>query len=163
MTSSPVNGQTRVQDGVGVIAVDTVYPTSMVDLWEAITSPNRLARWFGEVVPRSDEATIYDATLTTGWSGPVRVDHCEPPHAIRITLLDEDPSAVTTVSAVLEESESGTRLTIEERGLPADDLPTYVAGWHAQLDQLHADYSGAEPVEWRPRWEQLRAIYRDES
>ncbi|MEO7147077.1 MAG: SRPBCC domain-containing protein, partial [Terrimesophilobacter sp.] len=141
--------------------VDTVYPTLPDDLWEAITSPERLARWFGELVPRSDEATVYDATLTTGWSGPIRVDQCEPTRVIRVTLLDEDPSAVTTVTAVLDATDGGTRLTIEERGLPTEDLPTYVAGWHAQLDQLHADFSGAPAIEWRPRWEHLRETYRN--
>lgn len=159
MIPIPVHGQTRVENGSGVITVTTVYPTSPEDLWDAITVPERLARWFGELVPRGDDTSTYDASLVTGWSGTARVDQCDPPRLLRVALLDDEPSE-TAVTATLDVTESGTRLTIEERGLPADDLSIYVAGWHAQLDRLHADLSGAPSIEWRPRWQQLRETYR---
>lgn len=152
-------GSTRIENGVGVVAVTTEYSTSPDDLWEAVTVPERLARWFGEVRAR-DELNTFDASLSTGWSGIITVDECEQPRIIRLTLIDEAEPA-TTVAVRLVATEGGTQLTIEERGLPTDDLETYVAGWHAQVDQLVADLSGAPPIEWRPRWEQLRAAYRD--
>ncbi|MGV8897086.1 MAG: SRPBCC domain-containing protein [Rhodoglobus sp.] len=160
MIPTPVRGTTRVDDGVGVVTVVTDYPTPAIDLWEAITAPERLARWFGDIRPRSDDVATYDASLTTGWSGIIRVDECEPTRMIRLTLIDETEPE-TTVTALLLPVDGGTQLTIEERGLPTDDLESYVAGWHAQVDQLQADHAGAAPVEWRPRWEQLRASYRN--
>lgn len=160
MISIPVHGTTRIDDGIGVISVDSVYPTSPEDLWEAITVPERLARWFGDLVPEGNGATAYVASLTTGWSGTISVDECERPRLIRVRFQDETPTA-TTVSAVLEPTVDGTRLTVEERGLPTESLPAYVAGWHAQLDQLQADVAGAPTIEWRPRWEQLREHYRN--
>lgn len=160
MIRIPVQGETRIEDGAGVITVSTVFPTSPEDLWEAITLPERLARWFGEVSLRGDDATTYDASLVTGWIGTVKVEQCEHPRLIRLILVDDEPS-MTTVSVVLDSAQEGIRLTIEERGLPADDLSIYVAGWHAQLDQLHAGFSGAPDVEWRSRWEELRAKYQN--
>lgn len=160
MISLPVHGSTRVEDGVGVVTVTTECSTSIDDVWEAITTPERLARWFGQIQPRDLDAATFDASLSTEWSGIIRVDSCEPPRVLRVTLVDavEPPTAV---SAVLEATESGTQLTIEERGLPTDDLAVYVAGWHAQVDQLLADLINATPIEWRPRWEQLRAEYQN--
>ncbi|WP_113718146.1 SRPBCC domain-containing protein [Arthrobacter dokdonensis] len=160
MISMPVTGSTRVEDGVGIVTVTTECSTSLDDLWEAITAPERLARWFGQIQPKDDDAAMYDASLSTGWSGIIRVDLCEPPRVIRATFVDETEPP-TVVSAVLAATGNGSQLTIEERGLPTDDLTVYVAGWHAQVDQLVAGLSGATPIEWRPRWEQLRADYRN--
>lgn len=160
MIHIPVHGETRIEDGAGVVTVSALYTTTLADLWEAITLPERLARWFGEVSLRADDATTYDASLVTGWIGTVTVEQCEHPRLMRLTLLDDEPS-MTTVSVTLDSEKEGTRLTIEERGLPADDLSIYVAGWHAQLDRLHANLTGAPPIEWRPRWQELRAMYRN--
>ena len=160
MISHSVNGSVRVEDGVGVISVVTDYPTPPEDLWTAITAPERLTRWFGQVQLRPDGAMAYDASLTTGWNGIIRVEECERPRIIRLAFLDESEPP-TAVYAQLDAVDGGTRLTIEERGLPADDLATYVAGWHAQVEQLLSDLSGEAPVEWRPRWIQLRTDYRE--
>lgn len=160
MIHIPVQGETRIEDGTGVITVSALFATTPEDLWEAITLPERLARWFGDVSSRADDTTTYDASLVTGWIGTVKVEQCEYPQLIRLTLLDDEPS-MTTVSVVLDSEKEGTRLTIEERGLPVDDLSIYVAGWHAQLDRLHANFAGAPAVEWRPRWEELRTMYRN--
>lgn len=161
MIPTLAHGSTRIENGVGVTTVTTEYSTSPEDLWQAVTVPERLARWFGDVRAR-EEANTYDASLSTGWCGSIRVEACEQPRTMRLTLIDEvEPP--TTVAVGLVATEGGTRLTIEERGLPTDDLEAYVAGWHAQVDQLVAYLSDAEPIEWRPRWEQLRANYRDTS
>ncbi len=159
MIVNAVRGDTRVEDGVGIVTVSSVYATSSQDLWEAITAPDRLRRWFGEVHPRGEGTASYDAALTTGWSGTVVVDECDPPRRIRATLRNDTPD-VTIVFAVLQPTTDGTRLIIEERGLPVDDLPSYAAGWHAQLDQLDATLTGGPTVDWRSRWEQLRTTYR---
>ncbi len=160
MIASPVKGTTRIEDGVGIVAVDALYPTPPDELWDAITSPARLARWFGDIQPRSESTSAYDAKLSTGWSGTIQVDECEPPRIIRLSFIDED-EPTTTVTAVLDAVGSGTRLTIEERGLPIDDLATFVAGWHAQAEQLLAVSTGAQTIPWRTRWEQLRSRYQD--
>ncbi|WP_010204341.1 SRPBCC domain-containing protein [Salinibacterium sp. PAMC 21357] len=156
MIHIPVQGQTRIVEGTGVVEVSTVFATSADDLWEAITEPNRLARWFGEVSPRRGTEDTYEASLVTGWAGTINVTQCERPQLIELTLHDDEPS-MTTVRATLEPEGEGTRLTIEEKGLPMENLTPYVAGWHAQIDQLHAMLAGDPTVEWRPRWEELCA------
>ena len=159
MTMTDVHGETKVENGVGTVIVSSVYATDADDLWLAVTSLDRLRRWFGDLTPRADDnATSFDAALTTGWSGRVTVTACEPPARLTAQLSDE--STVTTVTATLIPTEGGTRLTIEERGLEPVGLYNYVAGWHAQLDQLDARLKGDDDVPWLARWEQLRDEYR---
>ena len=42
-------GSLRSADGAGIIRIEDRYDTDIDDLWSAITDPDRLARWFGEV------------------------------------------------------------------------------------------------------------------
>ena len=42
-------GSLRSADGAGVVRIEDRYATDIDDLWSAITDPDRLARWFGEV------------------------------------------------------------------------------------------------------------------
>lgn len=157
MIANAVDGAMRVEDGVGVVRVSSVYETSIDDLWAAVTDPERLARWFGDIRAADPDSSLFEAALTTGWAGELRVIDCDAPRRLRATL--RDAMEQTEVVATLEQLDGGVRLTIEERGLPVGDLATYVAGWHAQIEQLEAILSGGRDVDWKPRWEQLRAAY----
>ena len=42
-------GSLRSADGAGIVRIEDRYDTDIDDLWLAITDPDRLARWFGEV------------------------------------------------------------------------------------------------------------------
>jgi uncharacterized protein YndB with AHSA1/START domain len=42
-------GSLRSADGAGIVRIEDRYDTDIDDLWSAITDPDRLARWFGEV------------------------------------------------------------------------------------------------------------------
>ena len=161
MNIDSVHGEMAIEDGVGIVVVSSVYPTTPDDLWQAVTSITRLRRWFGELTPHAGATTSFDAALTTGWSGMISVTRCEAPTHLTAELRDDD--ATTTVTAHLEPTDDGTRLTIEERGLEPVGLHIYVAGWHAQLDQLEATIRRGSDVAWRPRWEQLRDLYSAEA
>ena len=54
---------------------------------------------------------------------------------------------------------TGTRLVIEERGLPLADLPGHGAGWQAHAEDLATYLSGRQPAPWRERWVELREAY----
>src|SRR5262252_1374625 len=42
-------GSLRAVDGVGVVRIEDRYDTTINDLWAAITDPDRLARWYGNL------------------------------------------------------------------------------------------------------------------
>lgn len=158
MTRPRVDGAMSVHGDSGTVVVSSVFATTPDDLWQAVTSVERLRRWFGELTPQTGEARSFDASLTTGWAGTISVTRCEPPTHLSAELRDLD--ATTTVTARLELTDEGTRLTIEESGLEPRGLHNYVAGWHAQLDQLAATLLQSDDIPWRPRWEQLREHYQ---
>jgi uncharacterized protein YndB with AHSA1/START domain len=48
-SDSRILGSLRSEDGKGVVRIEDRYDTDIDDLWSAITSPDRLARWIGRV------------------------------------------------------------------------------------------------------------------
>ena len=70
----------------GAIHVEDAYDTDIEDLWEACTKPERLARWIAEVSGELRVDGIFHASFTSSWSGPGRVDVCEPPRHLLLTM-----------------------------------------------------------------------------
>ncbi|MBB6625794.1 SRPBCC domain-containing protein [Nocardioides sp. KIGAM211] len=174
-TETTSTGTMRDLDGVtGAVRVEDVYDTDIDDLWAACTTPARLSRWIAEVAGELREGATFDAVLTSTWSGPVRIDVCDAPRHLLLTM---EPGAAdeTRVEAWLTTEGSGTRLVVEERGLPLDKMHFYAAGWQAHVDDLgrslvtdgavHPDGWSAEApaAGWRARWDELTPAYREAS
>ncbi|HEX6763783.1 MAG TPA: SRPBCC family protein [Gaiellaceae bacterium] len=160
MTEGQIVGTLRVVDGKGVVHVEDVYATEIGDLWSALTDPARVARWLAEVEGDLRLGGTFGARFTSGWEGSGRIDVCEPPYRLLLTMsaaLEDD----TVIEAVLSAEVGGTRLVIEERGLAVEDLPGHGAGWQAHLEDLATYLSGGEPGTWRARWTELTPVYRE--
>jgi hypothetical protein len=65
----------------------------------------------------------------------------------------------TVIEATLAPEGDQTRLVIEERGLPLDNLAAYGAGWQAHVEDLTAHIHGLPAGDWRTRWATLRPTY----
>jgi hypothetical protein len=65
----------------------------------------------------------------------------------------------TVIEAVLAPDGDRSRLVIEERGLPLDELAAHGAGWQAHVEDLVAHVDGREPGACR-RWSELITPYR---
>lgn len=129
----------------GAIRVEDVYDTDIDDLWAACTEPERLARWIAEVSGDLREGGTVQMTYTSTASGPSRIEACERPHHL---LLIHDPGTDDEgqTEAWLAAEGAQTRLTVEQRGLPADKLHFYCAGWQAHLEDLATTLASGEPV-----------------
>ena len=68
-------------------------------------------------------------------------------------------SRAAVTPAVLSEDGDGTRLVVEERGLPIADLPYHGAGWHVHLQDLGALLADETPSAREPRWRELLPAY----
>ncbi|GAA4721002.1 hypothetical protein GCM10025782_18220 [Pedococcus ginsenosidimutans] len=165
-------GTMRALDGTrGAVRVEDVYDTGIEDLWQACTSPDRLARWIAEVEGDLREGGTVRAVFTSTWSGPAVIEVCEAPHHL---LLTTEPGTddESQVEAWLTAEGDRTRLVVEERGLPVDGLHFYGAGWQAHLEDLgrsladegpvHEDgWSSAAPAAaWKARWTELTPSYQ---
>ena len=141
----------------GAIRVEDVYDTSIDDLWAACTTPERLSRWIAEVSGDFRVGGTIHAVFTSTWTGPGRIEVCDAPRHLLLTMepgTDEE----TQIEAWLSEEGSGTRLVVEERGLPLDVLHFHGSGWQAHLEDLGRSLQG-EASNWKPRWDELTPFY----
>jgi uncharacterized protein YndB with AHSA1/START domain len=154
-----VKGSLRPEGRGLAVRMEDRYDTGIDDLWDAVTDPDRLARWIGTVTGDLRPGGTIAVSLTSKYEAPGRVDVCERPHRLLVTF-DPGTDEETVVEAVLTEDGAGTRLTVEERSFPAERAPDHGAGWQAHLEDLAAHLAGRDPVDWVTRWTELIPAYR---
>ncbi|QNE17310.1 hypothetical protein F1D05_04470 [Kribbella qitaiheensis] len=156
----------------GTVRVEDVYDTDIDDLWQACTTPQRLARWIARVSGELHEGGTIHAVFTSTWSGPARIEVCEAPHHL---LLTTEPGGEeeSQLEAWLTVEGSRTKLVVEQRGLPVGSLHFHGAGWQAHLEDLarsltidgpvHPDgWSARTPAPtWKDRWTELISDYQN--
>jgi uncharacterized protein YndB with AHSA1/START domain len=148
----------RIDERRGAVRVEDVYSTDIADLWSAISEPDRLARWIATVEGDLRVGGIVETRFTSTWEGPGRIDVCDPPNHLVITMEPgTDDEAV--IEAVLTSEGERTRLVVEERGLPLDVLYKHGAGWQAHIEDLGRYLAGAES-NWKARWTELTPAYQ---
>ncbi len=157
-----VVGTLRSVDGIGVVRMEDRYDTGIDDLWSALTDPGRLARWIAQVEGDLELGGEFRATFTSGWEGPGRVDVCEPPRRLLLTMSPGQPDE-TVIVAELDAQGEQTSLLVEERGIPLSELAAHGAGWQAHIEDLGAHLNGREPATWRTRWAELTPAYEQQA
>jgi uncharacterized protein YndB with AHSA1/START domain len=161
-----------VDDTRGAVRVEDVYDTGIDDLWRACTEPERLARWIAEVSGDLRVGGTVNAVFTSTWTGPISIEACEAPRHLLLTM-EPGSEEETRVEAWLTAEGPRTRLVVEERGLPVDQLHFYGAGWQAHLEDLASSLTSAGAVHadgwspqtaapaWHQRWTELTPAYQD--
>jgi uncharacterized protein YndB with AHSA1/START domain len=133
------------------------------DLWAALTEPDRLVYWFGEV--EGERAPGHELRLNITLSGGrvATVDACEPPSRVLLTLRDPEPGPGqperTRLEVRLTADGEETVLVWEERGLPLPLLPAYGAGIQIHVEHLVDYISGRQPRDVEARWGELLPAY----
>jgi uncharacterized protein YndB with AHSA1/START domain len=152
----------RLDDDRGGVRVEDVYATTIEDLWAACTEPDRLARWIADVSGDLEVGGGFTARFTSGWEGSGRVDVCDRPHRLLITTWeDEAQDQESTIEATLDSVDGGTRLVVEERGMPVDQLAAYGAGWQVHAEDLAAHVAGRERDADDARWVDMVPAYQE--
>jgi uncharacterized protein YndB with AHSA1/START domain len=117
-------------------------------VWEAITDPGLIERWFFGVDTETDWRVGGPLVHRGEYQGTPYEDKgtvlaFEPPRLLRhthwssVSGLPDADEHYQTVSWSLSEDDGGTRLTITEINLPSEDAAkTSAQGWAAALDQL---------------------------
>lgn len=155
-------GSTYEVDGLGTVRVEDRFATAIDDLWDAVTNPERLARWLGTVEGDLRPGGAFTATFTSSWEGPARVEVCDAPHRLLLTL-EPGTSDETRIEALLTPDGAGTRLVVEERGFPLDRVAAHGAGWQVHIEDLGAHLDGRAPSVWGERWREIQGDYRTPS
>lgn len=145
-------------DGTGAVRMDSLFATPAADLWTALTDPTRLARWVARVDGELRPGGVFTAVFTSGWEGTGRVELCEAPRRLTVTMSPGSEEE-TVIEAVLTPEGPGTRLVVEERGIPLGEIAAYGAGWQVHIEDLISYEAGLESSEWHSRWIELNPVY----
>jgi uncharacterized protein YndB with AHSA1/START domain len=96
-------------DGAGEqvsVTLRRSYPAEIEDVWDAITDPERIKRWF---MPVSGDLKVGGTFQLQGNAGG-EILACEPPESLRLTW--GDPSSIADLT--LTEDETGTVLELTQ-------------------------------------------------
>jgi uncharacterized protein YndB with AHSA1/START domain len=156
-------GSLHSVNGEGVVRMEERLDTGRDDVWGALTDPDRLARWYGEVEGELAEGGEFRVRIALAGERTGRVEACEPPQRLQLTMRDPDPQPGqperTVIEARLIVEGAQTRLVWEERGMSVNLLPAYGAGIQIHVEHL-ADYiSGRELRNVETRWNELFPAY----
>jgi uncharacterized protein YndB with AHSA1/START domain len=163
-----IQGRLQSAGGKGIVRVEDVYDTDIDDLWSAITEPDRLARWWGLV--EGDLRPGGEFRLSVEWEGSGRVEACEPPRLLKVTVRESDesyrkgrgvPPFDSFIEATLTPKGGQAILTVEVRGMPLDKIAYYGVGWQIHAENLAAHLAGHERGETEARWDELVPPYQD--
>jgi uncharacterized protein YndB with AHSA1/START domain len=162
MTSNArILGSLRSADGKGIVRMEDRFDTDIDDLWSALTDPDRLARWYGQVEGDLRPGGEYRAhVFASGWEGTGRIEACEPPRRLVVTGKDPDEPNEELTEVTLTADGGQTILVIEQRGLPLDKLAAYGAGMQIHVEDLGAHITGRERAD-EARWAELMPAYQD--
>ena len=157
-------GSLRSVDGEGVVRMEDRLDIAIDDLWEALTDPGRLAQWFGEIDGEPGHGGEFRVRIALAGDRVGRVDACEPPERLVVTMRDPDPQPGqpdrTVIEARLSADGAQTRLVWEERGMPAGLLAAYGAGIQIHVEHL-ADHIAGRPLRnAERRWNELFPAYQ---
>jgi uncharacterized protein YndB with AHSA1/START domain len=136
LPATPAAGTPRtVTDGTGAVRLEDVYGTDIHDLWSALTDPSRLACWIADVVGEWRPGGQFHARFMGGWARPGRIEVCEAPHSLAVTMFPGG-LAETVIDATRVAERDRTRLVIEERGIPLGQVAIRGARWQANVADL---------------------------
>jgi uncharacterized protein YndB with AHSA1/START domain len=158
MSAHGIRSTWRPAGDAAEVRVEDVYDTGIDDLWDAVTSPERLARWIAVVEGDPVLGGTVTARFTSHWEGTGVIEVCDAPHRLRVRW-DGDDSVMT---AELSADGDRTRLVITDRGIPVDEVTHHTAGWHVHFEDLASVVAGREPGGWEARWRELIPQYVDQ-
>ena len=131
-----------------VVTLSRTYPADVADVWDAVTSPERLPRWF---LPVSGDLRVGGTYQTEGNAGgEIRV--CDAPHHLQLTWVmgPAGPDDASIVDVRLEPVDDGTRFTLEHTAVTPPEFwdqfgPGAVGvGWDGALLGLGLHLAGVE-------------------
>jgi uncharacterized protein YndB with AHSA1/START domain len=164
-------GSLRSAEGAGVVRLEDRYDTTVEDMWDALTDPGRLSRWYGKVEGDLRPGGRFRTYLEAADIEAVgRVEECEPPRRMLLNTRETEdsyergqgvPPFDEVIEVVLTPVGDQTDVVIEIRGLPLDKIAMYGAGWQIHVEHLAAHVSGRDHGDDEARWGQLVAPYQD--
>jgi uncharacterized protein YndB with AHSA1/START domain len=131
------------------------FATDAADLWDAVSTPERVSRWFARVEGDFGVGKGFTLHFDDGTADFEIVD-CAPPTGAAVRWLKADGSSLVTV-AVTPTGKSTSRLVLDHVEVPLAAAAGYATGWHWHLSGLRVQLEGDAVV--RQPWDELAAHY----
>ena len=156
----------------GAVRVEDVYDTGIEDLWEACTTPERLARWIAQVSGDLRVGADIQVVFTSTWTGAARIEVCDAPHHLLLTMQPGSEDECELEAWLTEEgledptgrrgtrSAAGQPLSPRRRLAGAPRGPGGVAG-HGRVGTPRRVVLLQPVAAWQQRWDDLSPTYRD--
>jgi uncharacterized protein YndB with AHSA1/START domain len=132
-----------------VVTVSRTYDAPVDDVWDAVTNPERIPRWF---LPVSGDLREHGRYQLEGNAGGT-IERCDPPKGFAATWeYDGDVSWIEL--RLSPAAEGGTRLELEHTAHVDDDFWSRYGpgatgvGWDLGLMGLHLHLSSGQSVEF---------------
>lgn len=159
-----IKGSLHSEGDVGIVRMSVRFGNGLDDVWAALSDPVRLARWYGNVEGDLRVGGTFTAfVFGSGWDGRGRIDVCEAPRRLTVTMWEDGrPEGVTSVE--LSADDEATMFTLEARRFPLEILWAYGAGWQTHVEDLGAHLRGEDRsdllVTPNPRFDELEGMYQ---
>ncbi|MFC5287850.1 SRPBCC family protein [Actinokineospora guangxiensis] len=130
-----------------VLTISQTYKSDQADVWDALTNPERLPRWF---LPVTGELAVGGKYQLEGNAGGT-VERCDAPRSFAATW--EFGGEVSWIEVTLTEVDGGTRFALEHVAHVKDELwETYGpgatgVGWDGAVMGLGLHLGGASPLD----------------
>lgn len=159
--SEPVmRGALALEGSVGVVRMELDVPVSRAEVWSAVTDPQRLGRWLGEVKGDLRAGGRYQAHLfPSGWVGTGEVLECEPGRRW-IVEGGEAGRHRQTDELTLADRGDGTRVVVTEKGMASEKVAFYGVGVQIHVENLAAYLAGDDVVDPDLYWDRLLPVYQ---
>jgi uncharacterized protein YndB with AHSA1/START domain len=130
------------------VRLEREYDATPEELWDAWTSPERLARWLarpaGPLGPEPVRLSFGDGE--DEWA-EVRVRQSRPPELLELTWTFPGISE-SVLRVEIQRLPGGRSRLIVDHGHLGDAAVGYGAGWDAYLQSLRADLTGERTTAW---------------
>lgn len=162
-STTAIEGTLHSSQGKGVVRLRARYGHPLTELWSALSDPERLAGWFGNVSGELRSGGEFSAFVySSEWDGHGRIDECRPSERLVVTMWEEE-GLEHTAAADLEVEESLTTLRLQVSGVPLEFAWAYASGWHEHLDDLGSYLEGRHRSRKSSdsQFDDFAATYRD--
>ncbi len=129
------------------------------DVWTAITTPQGLESWLAPAKVDLRQGGTIDLDFREDGLAGGTILELIPGSVLEFEWgFPGEPDSVLRVE--LTAKNGGTKLTLNHRLLPGDQVVGYGAGWHAHLDRLNEVLTHQPPADWQQRFEELLPVYQ---
>lgn len=148
MNPTPTGSIIRTPKGFDLVVPRTIR-AGIDDVWASVTEPERTARWFGSWRGEAGEGRTIELQMGFEEGAPwsdVRIEVCEPPRRLAITMVDEHGS--WHLELALTEVPDGTQVRLVQHLVDVSGVGDVGPGWEYYLDLLVASHDGGSQPEF---------------